>query len=89
MPYLTLMNATAADLGPSPVELEVLRVRELLESRRYAQALEATEALALKVPENRDVLYLTALSLRYLNRIPEALSMLTRLEQHCPAFSRL
>jgi tetratricopeptide (TPR) repeat protein len=83
------MNATAADLGPSPVELEVLRVRELLESRRYAQALEATEALALKVPENRDVLYLTALSLRYLNRIPEALSMLSRLEQHCPAFSRL
>jgi tetratricopeptide (TPR) repeat protein len=83
------MNATAADLGPSPVELEVRRVRELLESRRYAQALEATEALALKVPENRDVLYLTALSLRYLNRIPEALSMLSRLEQHCPAFSRL
>jgi len=87
--YLTLMNATAADLGPSPVELEVRRVRELLESRRYAQALEATEALALKVPENRDVLYLSALSLRYLNRIPEALSMLSRLEQHCPAFSRL
>ncbi|HMH28076.1 MAG TPA: sulfotransferase [Steroidobacteraceae bacterium] len=83
------MNATAADLGPSPVELEVRRVRELLESRRYAQALEATEALALKVPENRDVLYLSALSLRYLNRIPEALSMLSRLEQHCPAFSRL
>jgi tetratricopeptide (TPR) repeat protein len=87
--YLTHMNATVADLGPSPVELEVRRVRELLESRRYAQSLEAGEALALKVPENRDVLYLTALSLRYLNRIPEALAMLARLEQHHPAFSRL
>ena len=87
--YLSPMNATAADLGPSPVELEVRRVRELLESRGYAQALEAAEVLALKVPENRDVLYLTALSLRYLNRIPEALAMLARLEQHHPAFSRL
>ncbi|HEV7359291.1 MAG TPA: sulfotransferase [Steroidobacteraceae bacterium] len=83
------MNATAPDLAPSPVEIEVRRVRELLESRRYAQALEAGEALALTVPENRDVLFLMALSLRYLNRIPEALAILTRLEQHYPAFSRL
>jgi tetratricopeptide (TPR) repeat protein len=87
--HLTLMNATAANPGPSPVELKVRRVRELLESRRYAQALDAGEALALEVPENRDVLYFTALSLRYLNRIPEALAMLARLEQHHPAFSRL
>ncbi|HMH88448.1 MAG TPA: sulfotransferase [Steroidobacteraceae bacterium] len=83
------MNATAHDPGPSPVELDVRRVRELLESRRYAQALEAGEALALKAPENRDVLYLMALSLRYLNRISDALAMLTRLEQQHPAFSRL
>jgi tetratricopeptide (TPR) repeat protein len=83
------MNATASDLAPSPVELEVRHVRELLESRRYAQALEAGEALALEAPENRDALYLMALSLRYLNRIPEALAVLTRLEQHHPAFSRL
>ena len=87
--HRTIMNATVSDLGPSPVELEVRRVRELLESRHYAQALEAGETLALKVPENRDVLYLMALSLRYLNRIPEALAILTRLEQHYPAFSRL
>jgi tetratricopeptide (TPR) repeat protein len=83
------MNATAPDLASPPVELEVRRVRELLDSRHYAQALEAGEALALKVPENRDVLYLMALSLRYLNRIPEALVILARLEQHHPGFSRL
>jgi tetratricopeptide (TPR) repeat protein len=87
--HSALMNATVPDLAPSTVELEVRRVRELLESRSYAQALEAGEALALKVPENRDVLYLMALSLRYLNRIPEALAILARLEQHHPAFSRL
>jgi tetratricopeptide (TPR) repeat protein len=87
--YPTFMNATAPDLAPSSVELEVRRVRELLESRRYSQALEAGEAMALELPENRDVLYLMALSLRYLNRIPEALAILTRLEQHHPAFSRL
>jgi tetratricopeptide (TPR) repeat protein len=87
--HVTLMNATAPDLAPSSVELEVRRVRELLEYRRYAQALEAGEALALEAPENRDVLYLMALSLRYLNRIPEALAILARLEQHHPAFSRL
>jgi tetratricopeptide (TPR) repeat protein len=71
------------------VELQVRRVRELLESRRYAQALAAGEALAREVPENRDLLYLIALTLRYLDRIPDALAVLTRLEQHHPEFSRL
>jgi tetratricopeptide (TPR) repeat protein len=83
------MHATAPDLAPSPVEMEVGRVRQLLESRRYAQALQAGEVLALKVPENRDVLYLMALSLRYLKRIPEAFAVLERLAQVYPDFSRL
>jgi tetratricopeptide (TPR) repeat protein len=83
------MNATAAELCPSPAELDVRRQRELIESRRFGQALEAGEALARKLPENRDVLYLMALTLRCLNRIPEALAVLARLEDHHPAFSRL
>jgi tetratricopeptide (TPR) repeat protein len=87
--HLTPMNATVPGPAPSTVELEVRRACGLLESRQYARALETGEALALKVPENRDVLYLMALSLRYLNRIPEALAILARLEQHHPAFSRL
>jgi tetratricopeptide (TPR) repeat protein len=41
------------------------------------------------VPENRDVLYLIALSLRHLSKIPQALAALERLERHHPAFSRL
>jgi tetratricopeptide (TPR) repeat protein len=85
----TLMASTAPDLALSPVEQEVRRVRELFNNRRYAQALEAGEALALKVPENCDFLYLIALSQRYSNKIAEALATLERLELHHPAFSRL
>ena len=74
---------------PSPVELEVRHARELLKSHDYAGALRAAEALAVKVPENRDVLYLIAVSLRFLGKIPEALAALERLEQLHPRFSRL
>jgi len=73
----------------SPVELEVGRIRELARSGRHAEALRAAEALLGRVPENRDVLYLIAVSLRYLQRIPEALATLERLEQLHPRFSRL
>jgi tetratricopeptide (TPR) repeat protein len=74
---------------PSPVELEVRRASERLKSRDYAGALRAAEALAVEVPENRDVLYLIAVSLRFLGKIPEALAALERLEQLHPRFSRL
>ena len=83
------MDTTATQPAPSPVEREVRRVRELLKSGQYAEALRAAEALAAQVPENRDVLYLIALSQRYLNKVPEALATLERLEQHHPGFSRL
>jgi tetratricopeptide (TPR) repeat protein len=83
------MASTAPDPAPSLVELEVRHVWELFNNRRYAQALDAGEALALKVPENRDVLYLIALSQRHSNKIPEALVTLQRLELHHPTFSRL
>jgi tetratricopeptide (TPR) repeat protein len=88
------MNSTATELQlstpqPSPIELEVLRIRQLVKSRRYADGLKAAEALAIEVPENRDVLYLSSLILRHLNRIPDALATLERLEQLHPRFSRL
>jgi tetratricopeptide (TPR) repeat protein len=73
----------------SPVETEVLRIRELLERNQFDAALAATETLAVKVPENRDVLYMIAVSQRYLKRLPEALDTLERLEQLHPRFSRL
>jgi tetratricopeptide (TPR) repeat protein len=84
-----LVDPTAFDTPPSPVEMEVHRARALLKSRDYAGALRAAEALAVKVPENRDVLYLIAVSRRFLGKIPEALAALERLEQLHPNFSRL
>jgi tetratricopeptide (TPR) repeat protein len=83
------VQLTAPDPTPSPVELEVRRARELLKSRDYAGALRAAEALAVRVPENRDVLYLMAVSRRFLGKIPEALQALERLEGLHPRFSRL
>ena len=60
-----------------------------MQRQRYAQALAAAEALLVEVPENRDVLYMLAVSYRHLNRMPEAFAMLERLEQLDPGFSRL
>ena len=78
-----------ADPVHSPVELQVQRIRELVKSRCFEESLEAAEALAAELPENRDVLYLQAMSQRLLGQIPQALATLLRLEQHHPRFSRL
>ena len=67
----------------------MLRIRALMERNQFGAALTAAEALAATVPENRDVLYMIAVSLRCLKRIPEALAALERLEQLYPGFSRL
>jgi tetratricopeptide (TPR) repeat protein len=83
MPAAVIVPAT------SPVEAEVLRIRALMERNQFGPALIAAEALAATVPENRDVLYMIAVNLRCLKRIPEALAALERLEQLYPGFSRL
>ena len=72
----------------SPVELEVARIRALVQERRIADALRAADALLISVPENRDVLYLRAHSQRMLGDIPAALATLTTLEKLHPRFSR-
>jgi len=64
-------------------------VRKLLQERRYADGLQATSALLVTVPGNRDVLYLRAQAQRLLGDIPAALQTLTGLEQLHPRFSRL
>jgi tetratricopeptide (TPR) repeat protein len=75
--------------APSAVELEVRRIRELIQARRFAEALQATATLQQRVPENRDVLYLRALAQRHLGDIEAALATLAALEQLHPRFSRL
>ena len=83
------MNSTAADPQvaapkPSPVEREVARIRELCRSRRHAEALAAAEALARpSARESRCALFDGAQPAA-LERIPEALATLERLEQLHP-----
>jgi tetratricopeptide (TPR) repeat protein len=81
----------AAELDPprSTIELEVRRVQTLLRAGRLDEALAAAQHLRAQVPENRDVLYLVAVSLRYLKRVPEALETLEALERRHPQYSRL
>ena len=73
----------------SPIETEVLRIRALLEQRRFAEALAASQALLIELPENRDLIYMKAVSQRYLGDTAAALATLQQLEQHHPRFSRL
>jgi tetratricopeptide (TPR) repeat protein len=74
---------------PSVIELEVRRTRELLKERRFADAVKATDALLLSVPENRDVLYLRAMAQRHLGETAAALATLQELERLHPRFSSL
>src|SRR5258708_36770449 len=71
------------------IEAEVRRVQMLTEQRRSTPALAAAQAMLAEVPENRDVLYLVAVSQRYLGRITDALRTLERLEEMHPDFGRL
>jgi tetratricopeptide (TPR) repeat protein len=83
------MMPAATSPAPSPVEAEVQRIRALIEAGQFAAALRAAETLKATVPENRDVLYMIAVSERGLRKIPEALAALDRLAGLYPNFSRL
>jgi len=72
----------------SRVETEVHRLRGLIQSSEPAKALSGAKALLQVVPENRDVLYLVAVSQRQLGRVDEALATLERLEALHPEFAR-
>ena len=73
---------------PTAVEAEVQRIHGLVRERRFAEALGAADAQLLRVPENRDLLYLRALSQRMLGDVAAALRTLDRLQELQPRFSR-
>ncbi len=73
----------------SPIEAEVLRIRELIGARRPAESLAAAQRLLRTVPENRDVLYMIAVSQRYLGQVAAALETLAHFETIHPRYSRL
>ena len=71
------------------VEAEVGRVRRLIEAGDHAAASAASRLLLGRVPENRDVLYMLAVSERYGGRTAEAMAVLDTLERLHPTYSRL
>jgi len=83
------MDSIVAFAPPSPIELEVGRLRKLQKEGRHAEAIDGARALLDERPENRDLLLIVAISLRYQMRFDEALEALNRLEARHPRFSRL
>ena len=83
------MLTSLANEADSAVERDTQAVRELLASRRYDEALQVAHARLAEVPENRDLLYLQALSQRHLGQVRQALATLDALERKHPRFSRL
>ncbi len=80
------MDAIAAD--PSDVEAAVARLRQLQLAGRHGEAADGADARLADLPENRDLLLITAISRRHLGQIPEALASLDRLQAAQPRFSR-
>ena len=71
------------------VEAEVERIRTLLREQKLQEALTTARALLTRVPENRDALYLTALSQRHSRLTEDALLTLEVMEHHHPTSSLL
>src|ERR1700726_1971800 len=75
--------------APASVELEVQRIRGLVQAHRFGEAVTAAGSLRTLFPENRDVLYLLALGQRHAGRVPDALDTLAAMERQHPGASRL
>jgi predicted Zn-dependent protease len=80
-----------ASLSPTPsaLDLQIRRVKSLLTASQFDAARAAAEELLPQAPENRDLLYMLAVSRRYLGKIPAALETLAKLESLFPAYGRL
>jgi tetratricopeptide (TPR) repeat protein len=70
-------------------EPSLSQLQALLEQSRFAEALDGAEARLAADPAHRDLLYVKAVALRMLQRIPEALDALRMLEDWHPAYPRL
>ncbi len=83
------MAAAELERPVSRIEAEVVRARGLLKAQQFSQALAVAQSLLDEVPENRDVLYLVAVSQRCLGRVADALRTLARCEELHPEYGRL
>jgi tetratricopeptide (TPR) repeat protein len=83
------MQAAVMNNPTTRVEMELRRLRGLLDKNQFDAALAAAQSLLEEAPDHRDVLYLVAVSQRCLKRIPDALATLARCEKLHPGYSRL
>jgi tetratricopeptide (TPR) repeat protein len=83
------MAAVAPTPHISRIETEISHARRLLKARQFTQSLTLAQELLSEVPQNRDVLYLAAVSQRYLGRIADALTTLVRFETLHAEYGRL
>jgi len=71
------------------IAAEIVRIRALLARNRFAEGLAAAEALLRELPDNRDLLLMSAVCQRLLRRIPAALATLAVLEVAQPGYSHM
>ncbi len=75
--------------APSPRDSALAGIRAQLERKDFAGAARQAEQLLQGSAEDRDALYMLAVSQRYLGRTEAALATLARLEEAHPAYPRL
>jgi tetratricopeptide (TPR) repeat protein len=85
-----LPASSPAGSSPAPVpDSELRELQQLVEQRRFDDALAACDRLLEVSPGHRDLLYMRAVALRHLQRVPDALATLELLEDTHPAYPRL
>jgi len=78
------LKAPSSDLAAG-----IAQARALLERNRPTEALSLTARLMVFHPDDRDLLYVHAVTQRLLGQIPEALATLSRMELLYPHYPRL
>ncbi|MGB7905244.1 MAG: tetratricopeptide repeat protein, partial [Steroidobacteraceae bacterium] len=74
---------------PPSLDVDLRELQQLIEQRRFADALASCDRLLEQAPGHRDLLYMRAVALRHLQRVPEALATLEILEDTHPTYPRL
>ena len=71
------------------MDQDLRELQQLIEKHRFDEAAATSERLLAQHPGHRDLLYMRAVALRHLQRVPEALATLERLEDAWPGYPRL
>ena len=86
----TTTSSAPASSVPSPgLESDLRDLQQLIEQRQFDDALAFSARLLEQFPGQRDLLYMRAVALRHLQRVPDALATLELLEDTHPAYPRL